>query len=67
MKRPYGITFEIGCRNVDGKRKSKYPPVGNQLDEILRFLNTSEMELTLGLQKVIADWEQVKIDIPKPG
>ena len=21
MKRPYGITFEIGCQNVDGKRK----------------------------------------------
>ena len=21
MKRPYGITFEIGCRNVDGRRK----------------------------------------------
>ena len=46
-------------------RRAKYPPEGDQLDEILRFLDESGMELTPGLGQIITDWKQVKVDIPK--
>ena len=46
-------------------RRAEYPPIGDQLDEILRFLDESGMVLTPGLAQTITDWKQVKVDIPK--
>lgn len=46
------------------KRVAEYPPIGNQLDEILKYLDT-KTDLPEGLKKIISDWKLVKERYPK--
>jgi hypothetical protein len=47
------------------KRKEGYPPIGDQLDAILKYLESKE-DLTVELSGVIQEWKQVKDTYPKP-
>ena len=51
------------------KRKSAYPPVGDQLDALLKHLNKMRIDgadLVEELDSIIGQWLAVKKDYPKP-
>lgn len=55
-------------KNYQEKRANSYPPVGEQLDAILKGFNQMRMQgqdLPEDLDKVISEWLQVKKRYPK--
>lgn len=46
-------------------RKHAYPPIGDQLDAMLKFLDTQTIPEGSDLEGIIAEWKQVKLDYPK--
>lgn len=52
---------------IDAQRRQHYPDIGDQLDQILAYLETQsdQQDLPEGLQNIIDQWRDVKIRFPK--
>ena len=49
---------------ISARRRQDYPNMGDQLDEIIRYLKDKQ-DLTSGLQSVIDQWQSTKDKYPK--
>jgi hypothetical protein len=55
-------------QRIDGDRKQAYPPIGDQLDAILKqfaMMRLNGQDMNRDLDKIIGQWLQVKKNYPK--
>lgn len=65
----YLETYEGKMETVQNQRSAEYPPIGDQLDEILKWITSERFQgenLPEGLDKIIGQWTSVKKRYPKP-